>query len=137
MEPNAVLTPMLVLIAFTIVVVVSLGVTRNVAVLSGRVRIKVFATFSEPGEPVGMIALRRNVANLFEVPTLFYALCLTAFATGTVDATTVTLAWIFVASRVVHTAIHITYNNVLHRFLVFACGVAIVVVMLIRIAAKM
>ena len=137
MEPNAVLTPMLVLIAFTIVVVVSLGVTRNVAVLSGRVRIKVFATFSEPGEPAGMIALRRNVANLFEVPTLFYALCLTAFATGTVDATTVTLAWIFVASRVVHTAIHITYNNVLHRFLVFACGVAIVVVMLIRIAAKM
>ncbi len=137
MEPTAVLTPMLTMIGFTLFVIVSLGVTRNIAVLSGRVRIKVFATFSEPGEPEGMIALRRNVANLFEVPTLYYALCLTAFATGTVDSTTVTLAWIFVASRVVHTAIHITYNNVLHRFLVFALGVAIIVVMLIRIAARM
>lgn len=137
MEPNTVLTPMLTMVGFTLVVIVSLGVTRNIAVMSGRVRIKVFATFSEPGEPEGMIALRRNVANLFEVPTLFYALCLTAFATETVDSTTVALAWIFVGSRVVHTAIHITYNNVLHRFLVFAFGVTVIVVMLIRIVARM
>ena len=32
----------------------------------------------------------------------------------------VALAWIYVASRFVHSFIHITYNRVMHRFWVFA-----------------
>jgi len=134
MENVAVLVPMLALMAATIVVTVWLGVARNVAVLTGRVSIKVFATFDEPGETKALMALRRNVANLYELPTIFYALCLTAFAVGASDGVTVALAWAFVASRVVHSAIHLTYNNVLHRFLAYAAGVTVVAVMLVRVA---
>jgi hypothetical protein len=136
MEPTAVLIPMFTLMAFTMVMILTLGVTRNVAVLSGRVQIKVFKSFSEPGETEGLLAIRRNVANLFELPAIFYALCVTAFAAGAVDQTTVILAWIFTGSRLIHSAIHITYNNVLHRFLVFATGLVIVAVMLIRVAVS-
>jgi len=32
----------------------------------------------------------------------------------------IALAWAYVALRVVHSLIHITYNHVLHRFLAFA-----------------
>jgi hypothetical protein len=137
MEPTAVLIPMFTLMVFSIVMTVTLGMSRNVAVLTRRVRIKVFATFSEPGETEALLAIRRNVANLYELPTIFYALCLTAYSAGVADSATVMLAWIFVASRVVHSSIHITYNNVLHRFLVFAFGLVIVAVMLIRIAASL
>jgi hypothetical protein len=137
MDPTAVLVPMFALMAFTMVMILTLGVSRNVAVWSGRVRIKVFKSFSEPGETEGLLAIRRNVANLFELPVIFYALCLTAFATGAVDGTTVALAWGFAVSRLIHSAIHISYNNVLHRFLVFAAGLIIVAVMLIRIAATL
>lgn len=137
MEQTSVLIPMLTLMAFTMVVTVSIGVARNVAVMTGRVRIKVFATYSEPGETAGLLAMRRNLANLYELPTIFYALCLTAFAAGVADGATVALAWAFVGSRLIHTAIHITYNNVLHRFLVFAAGVTIVAVMLVRVAAHL
>jgi hypothetical protein len=136
MEPTAILIPMFTLMAFTMVMILTLGLFRNVAVLSGRVQIKVFKSFSEPGETEGLLAIRRNVANLFELPVVFYALCLTAFAAAVVDQTTVALAWAFTGSRLVHSAIHITYNNVLHRFLVFAAGLIIVAVMLIRIAAS-
>ncbi len=136
MEPTAILIPMFTLMAFTMVMILTLGVFRNVAILSGRVQIKVFKSFSEPGETEGLLAIRRNVANLFELPVIFYALCLTAFAAGVTDQTTVALAWVFTGSRLVHSAIHITYNSVLHRFLVFAAGLAVVAVMLIRIAAS-
>lgn len=136
MEPTAILIPMFMLMAFTMVMILTLGVFRNVAVLSGRVRIKVFKSFSEPGETEGLLAIRRNVANLFELPVIFYALCLTAFAAGVADDTTVILAWVFTGSRLIHSAIHITYNNVLHRFLVFAAGLTVVAIMLIRIAAS-
>jgi len=135
MEPTAILIPMFTLMAFTMVMILTLGVFRNVAVLSGRVHVKVFKSFSEPGETEGLLALRRNVANLFEVPVIFYALCLVAFASGAVDQAVVALAWVFAGSRLVHSAIHITYNNVQHRFLVFAAGLVVVAIMLIRIAA--
>jgi hypothetical protein len=124
---------MVALMALTLVMTVALGLARNLAVLSGRVSIKVFATFSEPGETRGLMVLRRNVANLYELPTIFYGLCLTAFAANVVDGTTVALAWAFVTTRVIHTTIHVTTNNVLHRFLVFATGVTLVAVMLIMV----
>ena len=34
-------------------------------------------------------------------------------------------AWIYVALRVAHSAIHCTYNRVLHRFAVFATSCAV------------
>ena len=62
--------------------ILTLGAFRNVAVLSGRVQIKVFKSFSEPGETEGLLALRRNVANLFELPVLFHVLMLLVFFGG-------------------------------------------------------
>jgi hypothetical protein len=137
MAPTSILVPMFTLMAFTLVMILTLGLFRNVAVLTGRVRIKVFTTFSEGGETEGLLAIRRNVANLFELPVIFYALTLTAFITNNADSTAVALAWAFTVSRVIHSSIHITYNNVLHRFLVFAVGLIIVAAMLIRLAAAL
>jgi len=63
-----------------------------------------------------------NFRNLFELPVLFYlAVCVAALG-GYVDATVLTLSWLFVALRVLHSAIHCTYNKVMHRFLVYAAG---------------
>jgi len=41
----------------------------------------------------------------------------------------VVMAWLFVLSRIVHAAIHVTSNNVNHRFAVFAVGVALLLMM--------
>ena len=57
-----------------------------------------------------------NLKNLFEVPVLFYALALYLFATAQVDATYVGAAWVFVAFRALHSAVHCTFNHVLLRF---------------------
>jgi hypothetical protein len=49
-------------------------------------------------------------------PVLFYAAILTIFLTGSADPVFQLMAWGYVGLRVAHTAVHITYNKVLHRF---------------------
>lgn len=57
-----------------------------------------------------------NLKNLFEIPVIFYVLALLLFATQQVDATYVWAAWIFVAFRVLHSAVHCSVNIILLRF---------------------
>ena len=63
-----------------------------------------------------------NFRNLYELPVLFYVALLVAAHTDLVTPTTHVLAWLFVALRVVHSAIHCTYNKVWHRFISYALG---------------
>lgn len=57
-----------------------------------------------------------NLKNLFEMPVLFYALILYLFVANQVDAAYVGAAWVFVAFRVLHSAVHSTFNRVTLRF---------------------
>lgn len=64
-------------------------------------------------------ASANNYANLFESPVLFYTAILLTLILMLQDSILVFLAWVYVASRYVHSFIHITYNRVMHRFTVF------------------
>jgi hypothetical protein len=61
----------------------------------------------------------RNFENLLEMPMLFYALGTLTIVLKINDATLVSQSWLFVLLRFAHTAIHITYNNSLHRLVIF------------------
>jgi hypothetical protein len=50
---------------------------------------------------------------------LFYAAVLTIYAAELTSPLYVTLAWVYVVLRLVHSAIHCTYNKVMHRLSVF------------------
>jgi hypothetical protein len=60
-----------------------------------------------------------NLKNLFEVPVIFYAFALYLFVTNQVDATYVGAAWVFVAFRALHSAVHCTFNLVILRFYLY------------------
>lgn len=70
-----------------------------------------------------------NFNHLFEVPVLFYLLCAVAIGTGHIPVWLPALAWLFVLSRVVHSAIQCTYNRVMHRLAVFLGSVLLLLVM--------
>lgn len=70
-----------------------------------------------------------NFRNLFEVPVLFYTLVAVALATGRTPDWLVTGAWCFVLLRYVHSAIHCSYNRVMHRLLAFALGLMLLTAM--------
>lgn len=63
-----------------------------------------------------------NFRNLFELPVLFYLALVVAALTAQVGTVVLTLAWSFVALRIVHSAIHCSYNKVMHRFQAYLAG---------------
>jgi hypothetical protein len=75
-----------------------------------------------------------NLKNLFEIPTLFYALVLYLFVTQQVDGVYVAAAWVFVAFRVLHSAVHCTVNVIIVRFWLYAISTVALWFMLGRAA---
>ena len=75
-----------------------------------------------------------NLKNLFEIPVLFYALALYLFVTDQVDAAHLGAAWVFVAFRVLHSAVHCTVNIVMLRFYLYLASTLAVWFIAIRAA---
>lgn len=57
-----------------------------------------------------------NLSNLFELPVLFYTLCLYLFITHNVDNIYLSLAFAFLFIRTIHSVLHCFYNKVIYRF---------------------
>jgi hypothetical protein len=97
---------------------------------------------------MGDVALRQpawpqrttQVANAFhnqlELPLLFYVVVILAMFTRKADMLFVVLAWIFVVTRMVHAAIHVTDNDMRNRLLAFAVGAVALLIMWILFAVK-
>jgi hypothetical protein len=63
-----------------------------------------------------------NFRNLFEVPVLFYVLCIALVLEGGSTPGFFAAAWAYVGLRSIHSLIHVTYNRVTHRFLVYVAS---------------
>jgi hypothetical protein len=74
-----------------------------------------------------------NYANLFESPVLFYTAILLTLMLMVQDSIIVSLAWIYVAARYIHSFIHVTYNRVMHRFSVFVFSSFILLALWVRL----
>ncbi|MGD9021662.1 MAG: MAPEG family protein, partial [Lysobacterales bacterium] len=74
-----------------------------------------------------------NFANLFEAPVLFYLAILLTLILMVQDTIIVYLAWAYVATRAAHSAIHCTYNRVMHRFRVFIASSFILLAIWVRL----
>jgi hypothetical protein len=75
-----------------------------------------------------------NLKNLFELPTLFYAVVLFLYVTNKVDATYLIAAWVFAAFRILHSAVHCTVNIVIVRFWLYCLSALALWFMLVRAA---
>lgn len=62
--------------------------------------------------------------NQWETPTLFFAGLAFAMIADEGGVILVGLAWLYVATRVVHAFIYVTTNYIPHRFAVFVAGFA-------------
>jgi hypothetical protein len=60
-----------------------------------------------------------NYNHLHEAPTVFYAVALVLALTGQGDGVNLTVAWVYVGLRVVHSIFQSTVNKVAPRFLLF------------------
>ena len=75
-----------------------------------------------------------NLKNLFELPTVFYAVVLYLYATNQVDTTHLCAAWVFFLFRAMHSAVHCTFNFIPLRFVLYVVSSAALWFMVLRVA---
>ncbi|GGY39263.1 MAPEG family protein [Parvularcula lutaonensis] len=126
---SAIAAPLLIQVALTLVLYVIL-VTSRVAQTATDPEVKkaVLAGSKEKYARTPQL-IAQNVANQFELPVLFYAAVAVAIGANLVTPALVTAAWVFAISRLVHAAIHCTFNFVPLRAGVFGIGLFAVVFM--------
>jgi hypothetical protein len=96
---------------------------RYGAVVSGEAKAGQFKIRSS--EPASSVTVANSLINQFELPVLFFVLCLTLHATNGVNYLTLALMWVFVASRYVHAWIHLTSNRLSLRSRTFFFGAVV------------
>jgi hypothetical protein len=130
---TAILYPVAALAALTFVVLLLIPYARFKAAFQGRVTARDFRFGESPNVPPQVALPNRNLINLLERPVLFYVACLTLYVTNNVDGIALTLAWLYVAFRIAHSLVHLTYNNVFHRLAVYAASNVVLLVLWVRL----
>ena len=128
-----VLNPMLAMIAWSGCVVAMLMATRIPVVLKywGKLQQAMHSDEMRPKLPARMRYVTDNYNHLLEQPTLFYATVVYIHLAGTATALTVSLAWAYAGTRVVHSVVQLSVNNVSWRAAVFALSSLILLVVII------
>lgn len=125
----AIFYPVFAQIILTLVLMLLMGMHRRDAIRSGAVTIDQIALNSQ-GWPDKARKFGNCYSNQFELPVIFYVLCLIAEMTHAVSTLFLVLAWTFVISRIAHAIEHTGPNVVLRRGAIFTVGFICVLLML-------
>jgi len=121
--------PCIAMVALTAAVWVRLYVERVGEMRARRIRPEEIATAQQAATLLEKQNAANNFRNLFEVPVLFYVLCIALFVTQNVTTLLLTGAWLFVALRAAHSHIHCSYNHVMHRFIAYSFSTILLFIM--------
>ncbi len=121
--------PVFSLVILTFIMLAATGITRLISVRRRQVHPRYYVLMSGDTPPDYVQKVGRNMANLLEVPVLFYLLAVLVILFEISSQLLVDLAWLYVVLRLVHSIIHISYNNVPHRLIVFVLSVVTLMIM--------
>jgi len=122
MDARLIFWPAVGMVVLTFVVQMRMYATRIGEMKRERIHPQSIASSAQAAARLTDTRAADNFRNLFEMPVLLYAALTVAFLSAQVNIVTLTLAWAFVALRVVHSAIQCGYNKVMHRFYAYAAS---------------
>jgi hypothetical protein len=134
MDHAGLIPPILALVLWTLVVWVWMYATRIPAMQRAQLDPQAAARTRTLSLPPEVMWVSDNYNHLMEQPTIFYATAIAAQLAGQADATSIGLAWAYVALRVVHSLIQGTVNIVMLRFAVFTLSTLVLAALAIRTA---
>lgn len=73
-------------------------------------------------EPEPSATVARSLINQFELPVLFFVVCILLHLTAGVNYLVLVIAWLFVLSRYAHAYVHVTSNRLRIRQRLFVVG---------------
>ena len=128
MSIQAILLPLFVEVALTLVLLLWLAVLRRNDFQGGAVHPSQIA-LREPNWPARTQQVAYSFSNQFELPVLFYVLTILEIITRHADFVFVVLAWIFVVMRLGQAYVHTTSNVVLRRGTFYGVGALVLIAM--------
>ena len=126
---------MFAMVVLTAVVLVTLFRSRVAAVRRGLVSLAYFGIYQGQTEPESSAKPSRHFANLFETPVLFYVACLAAMITNLTGTAMLTLAWTYVAARLVHAYVHLGSNRIRYRLRAYFVSCLVLLAMWVYLVA--
>jgi hypothetical protein len=133
MNVNHIFWPVLAQIFLTLIMYIVLGVRKAKAV-EAREFNRQLAALNNKVWPKDVVKVSNNIANQFEIPVLFYVLCVVLYSINAAGMIAILLAWLFVLSRFAHAYVHIGSNYVQMRLRLFLVGCFVLIAMLIQVA---
>lgn len=136
MNSNHIFWPILAQIFLTLIMFILLGVRKAKALKAGEVN-RSETALNNRVWPEYVVKISNNIANQFETPVLFYALCLVLYSINAAGMVALVLAWLFVLSRFAHAYVHIGSNYVPMRLRLFLFGCFVLIALLVNVAWKL
>lgn len=133
---TAILAPVIALLVWTSVIWAWMYITRIPAIQKAGMQM-------DPDRPNGeqMSELPAQVRwkadnynHLHEQPTLFYAVALSLALLGAGDGLNLTLAWTYVAIRIIHSLHQTLWNKIELRFAIFSVASIVLITLIVRAA---
>ena len=129
-----ILLPLLVQVLITLAVWIYMYITRLREIRHKGIEPQQLALRSDAQKLLSASAAPAdNFKNLFEMPLLFFLAVLLSLILLIQDDLLVAFAWGFVVLRAIHSLIHCTYNQVLHRFTVYIASSLMLFLMWFRL----
>ncbi len=141
MEPvdqQAIFAPFLTMMLLTLLVWLTMYARRLPFIMREKLGSKPMTTLElMQMTPPAVTGPAENLNNLFETPTLFYALLIFLYVTARVDQFALAAAWVFVIFRVLHSAVHCTINIIPLRFALYCLSTFSLWLLVVRELWKM
>ena len=114
MDKILIIYPILAVVLMNFIVMFHMRYMIVKAIKKRDVKYKFFRAY-EGSAPEYLLTSRHHYKNFFEIPILFYLLCLVLYMIDDVSAIDLWIAWLFVLFKGIHSYIRITSNYVPYR----------------------
>jgi hypothetical protein len=132
MYEHGMITPVVALIAWSLLMLIWLYATRIPAM--SKAKVKPGAATKSQMEALSSANVANNYNHLMEQPTLFYALCFALQLLDQANDINIGLAWLYVVIRIIHSLVQATVNVILIRFAIFMLGSLVLIALTVHAA---
>ena len=125
MDSILIIYPIFPVILLNFIVMVHMRVMIQKAIRTREVRYRWFRAY-QGSVPEYMLVARLHYKYFFEIPFLFYVLCIVLYVFDDVSSIDIWIAWLFVIFKVVHSYVRMTSNHVPFRaYAFYGCAIVL------------
>jgi len=135
MTVQAILLPVFAQAALIFVLALWMLRERAGALRRGEVRVGDIV-LGQPAWPARATQVSNSFHNQLQLPVLFFVLVILAMLTKKADLPFVVISWLFVATRILHVAVHTGSNRMGPRFGTYAAGFVLLLAMWVIFAVR-